>query len=571
LRDSTPSRQKTLRALLPTLALVLCWPIADPGARLGAQRVLGGPADAVTIPRGVLRIGIGGEHTAFRDRWRDGRLETLGGGFSFPALGPAQLAVLGPVEGEIRALGLPDFAASLGATTLDLRQRMFVTPFSLELGVTEWLTLGVVAPLVRVRSEARSAIDGATATLGPNPYFLGSGVPGANFTTISRFRDASASLSARRDGCIANPASAPECPTILAEAAAVDALIAGSAAFAGGLERTYGAQGAPAPSPYVPLAGSAAETALLGRVNSMRDAFTRYGVGDITPETTLPLGAQVPLTVGDLAALVRDSTGGWGARTLRHSARINIGDVDVGLKVKLIDSFGGKSSGATGERLSADRFGIRQSLSLTYRIGSGIRGAPGDFLDLGTGTGEDAVGVRSYTDIVVNDRFWSTIVVGFAQAQGEPAIIRVPSVAGDQLLESWREVLAPVKRGAVLQAEVAPRYHLGDFVSVGGYWGWRKRQADTYTVPSVAVAAPPAAGVVALDSIGMSDAFASDEHRAGLSLTFSTLAAREAGRVRGRFEITFSHQQSVSSGTGIVPKRWEDRVEVRYYTRLFGR
>lgn len=560
-----------LRALLPALALVLCWPAADPGARLGAQRVLGGPDDAVTVPRGVLRIGIAGEHTAFRDRWRDGRLEKLGGGFSFPALGPGQLAVLGPLQDDIRALGLPDFAASLGATELDLRQRMFVTPFSLELGVTEWFTLGITAPLVRVRSEAQFRVDGSSATLGLNPYFVGSDVPASNLATIDRFRTASASLTARRDGCISNPASAPECPTILAEAAQVDALIAGSSAFAGGLERTYGAQGAAAPSPYVPLAGSPAEDALLARVAALRDGFTRYGVGDITPATTLPLGAQVPLTVGDFNTLVRDSTAGWGARPLASSARIDIGDIDVGVKLKLLDSFGGKSSAATGERMTADRFGIRQSLGLTYRIGSGIRGEPGDFLDLGTGTGEDAYGVRSYTDVVVNDRFWSTIVLGYAQAQGEDAVIRVPTVTGDQLLESWREVLVPVTRGAVLQAEVAPRYHLSDFVAIGGYWGWRKRNADEYTVPPAAVAAPPAAGIVPFDVAGMSEAFASDEQRAGFSLTFSTLAAREAGRVSGRFEITFSHQQSITSGAGTVPKRWEDRVQLRYYTRLFGR
>ncbi len=569
MRERTPS--DALRALLPVLALALCWPALPVGAPLGAQRVLGGPPDAVTVPRGVLRIGIGGEHTVFRDRWRDGQLESLGGGFSFPALGPAQLAVLGPVQEDVRALGVPGFNASLGATSLDLRQRMFVTPFSLEVGVTDWLSVSATAPLVRVRAEARLRLDGASATLGPNPFFAGSGVPGSNLTTIDRFRTASSSLAARRDACVTDAAFAPECPTILAEAAAVDALIAGSAAFAGGLERTYGAQGAPAPSPYVPLAGSAAELALLERVTVMRDAFTRYGVAELTPATTLPLGAQVPLTVADLEALVTDSTRGWGARPLRSSARINIGDVDLAVKVKLLDAFGGHSSGATGERLRADRLGIRQSIGLTYRIGSGIPGAPGDFLDLGTGTGENAWGVRSFTDIVVNDRFWSTVVLGYAQAQGEPAVIRVPSVAGDQVLESWREVLAPVDRGPVLQAEVAPRVLLGDYVSLGGYWGWRRREADAYTVPSVAAAAPPSAGIVPLDSIGMREAFASDEQRAGFSLTFSTLAARAAGRVRGQFEITFSHQQSISSGSGVVPKRWEDRVELRYYTRLFGR
>lgn len=553
------------------IVLALAWPLADPGAALGAQRVIGGAPDAVTLPRGALRIGIGGEHSTMSDRWRNGEVQGLGRGFSFEAFGPGQLAVLRPLEQDVRALGASDFAASLGRVELDLRQRIYVTPFSLEVGVTSWLTVGATAPLVRVRSEAQQRIDGATATLGLNPYFLGTGVPGANRVTIDAYGAASASLAARRDACLGNAGAFPECGTILAETADVDALIARTGAFATGLERTYGGLGGPAPSAYVPIAGSLAEQVLLARVDSLRGALERYGVTDVTAGTGLPLGAQVPLTVADLDALMRDSTNGYGARPLRESARIDIGDVDLAMKVRLYDSFGGLGDGSAGARLRADRLGFRQSVGLTYRIGSGIRGEPGDFLDLGTGTGEDAFGVRSFTDVVVNARFWTSVVLGWAKAQGEPAVIRVPSVVGDRMLESWREVVAPVERGAVLQAEVSPRFHLNDYFSLGGYWGYRKREADRYTVPDVAVGAPPAAGTVTFDRAGMARAFASDEQRAGFHLTFSTIAAAAAGRSRARFDVSYSHTQSVASGTGVVPRRREDRLLIRYYTRLFGR
>ncbi len=553
------------------LALALAWPLADPGAALGAQRVLGGAPDAVTLPRGALRVGIGGEHTMMSDRYRDGRVEGLGRGFSFDAFGPDQLAILRPLEQEIRALGATDFSASLGAVSLDLRQRVFVTPFSLEIGVTEWLTIGATAPLVRVRAEAQQRIQGATATLGFNPYYLGTAVPGTNRATIDAYASAATSLAARRDACVGNAGAFPECAIILAEPADVDALVSRTGAFATRLERTYGGAGGPDPSAYVPLAGSAAEQALLARVDSLRGALERYGVTHVTASTGLPLGAQVPLTVADLDALMRDSTFGYGARPLDHSARINIGDIDLGVKVRLFDSFGGLGAGAQGERLRADRVGLRQSVGLTYRLGTGVRGEPGDFLDLGTGTGEDAIGLRSYTDIVVNERFWASVVLGWAKARGEPASIRVPSVVGDQLLESWREVVAPVERGAVIQAEVSPRYHLNDYFAFGGYWGYRKRAADAYAVPDIATGAPPAAGTVTFDRAGMARAFASDEQRAGFHLTFSTFAAAAAGRASARFEVSYSHTESIASGSGIVPRRREDRLLVRYYTRLFGR
>lgn len=563
-------RQTSLR-LRVLIAITFAWPLAPHGGALEAQRVIGGALDAVTLPSGVFRFGFGGEHTTMSDRWRNGEVEGLGRPFSFDALGPGQLAILRPLEQDVRALGVPDFAASLGAVQLDLRQRLYVTPFSVEMGVTPWLTVGATVPLVRARSEARQRLDGGAATLGVNPYYVGSAVPGSNRTTIDAYSAAASSLAARRDGCLANPASAPECPTILAEAAAVDQLIARTGAFATGLERTYGGLGGPAPAAYVPLAGSLAEQALLARVDSLRGALERYGVTDVTTATGLPLGAQVPLTIEDLEALVRDSTAGWGARRMRESARIDIGDVDLSVKLRVFDSFGGLSDGSLGDRLRGDRFGIRQSVGLTYRIGSGTPGAPGDFLDLGTGTGETAIGARSFTDVVVNDRFWTSLVLGWAKAQGEPAVIRVPSVVGDRMLESWREVVAPVERGAVWQAEVSPRYHLSDYVALGGYWGYRKREADRYTVPSVAAAAPPAAGIVTLDSVGMSRAFASDEQRAGFHLTFSTIAAAVSGRARLRFELSYSHTESVASGTGVVPRRREDRLVLRYYTKLFGR
>lgn len=545
--------------------------LAVPGASIAAQRVLGPGPDAVTLEAGRLRIGIGGEHTTFHDRWRDGEQEPLGQGFRFAAFGPSQLAVLGPLQQAVRDLGVPDFSASLGSTRLALRQRVFATPFSLDFGVTDWLTVGASAPLVRVRAEALFRLDGSTATLGPNPYFLGSAVPGANQTTIDAFTSAAASLAARRDGCIANPASAPECATILAESAQVDALIASTNAFAGGLGATYGGDGAGTPAAYVPLAGSPAETALLARVDALRTDFTRYGVTDISPTTGLPLGAQTPLSAADLEQLLRDPVNGYGARPLESSAQLGIGDIDIHAKLKLFDSFGRAAGGPTAGRLGADGFGIRQSVGVTYRLGTGTPGAPGDFLDLGTGSGENAIGARSYTDIVFNDRFWTSAVVGWAQAQGEDALIRVPTVAGDQLLEAWREMVVPVDRGAVLQAEVAPRFLLGDYVSIGGYWGWRRHEADNYTVPATATGAPTAAGTVTFDVAGMAAANARDEQRAGFSVTFSTLAANARGGTNLGFELSYSHRQSIASGEGIVPKAYEHRLQLRYYTRLFGR
>lgn len=540
--------------------LALLHALLLPLAAAGAQRVLGPGEDAVTIPRGTLRVAIGGELTLQRDRWNYGTLEPLGAGFSGP-VDATRLAILAPLQADVQALGASGFDASLGATRMDLRQRIFVTPFSLELGVTDWLTIGAVAPLVRTRAESQFRLDGASATLGPNPFYAGSAVPGQNRTIIDTYLLARQDLITRRDDCAANPGSAPECPTILAEGAQVNALIGSSLQFAVALERVYGGQGGTAPSRYVPLAGSPAEQAIQARSDAMRASLERYGITTLTPATGLPLGAQTPLSAADLQQLVRDPLEGYGARPLANSGQLGLGDVDVHVRVRLWDTFGGTPA----SRLAASRPGFRQSIGLIGRIGSGTPAEPDDFLGLGTGSGEHAIGVRSYTDLVLNARLWASVVVGWAQAQGEEVVVRLPSAYGPQLLEPWREVTASVRRRPLYQAEVSPRWIVNDYLMLGGYYGWRHKTQDRFTAPPVTApgATTPAA---TLDPLT-----ASREQRVGLSVTFSTLAAQQAGRVRRAFELSYAHQQSIGSTIGLTPKRWEDRISLRYYTRLWGR
>lgn len=525
---------------------------------LYGQRILGPGDDATTLPRRVLRISLGGDHTLMNQRWNQGEKEPLGTPFSLPALGADQLPSLGPLQTAVRDLGVADFSASLGGTSLDLRQRVYVTPFSVEFGLTEWLTFGVTAPLVRVRAEGQfQTLGSGLANLGRNPYFTGVNVPLANRQIIDQFTSAANVLQTLRSACATDISSSPDCPTIVAEDAAVGSLITMTNSFAGRLGQVYGGEGLTTPSPYVPLASSGAAAALTDRVDSLRNAFNRYGVAEIAAGTGLPLGGQTPPTIADIEALIADSANGFGARSLASSARINIGDIDINAKIRLYDAFGGENS-----HYDASGFGIRQSLGLTFRIGSGIQSDPRDFLDLGTGTGENAIGVRSYTDLIFSQRYWTSVVVGWAKAQGGDVGLRVPRYSGQQLIEADRFAIVPVTRGSVLQAEVSPRILISDYFAVSAYWGWRKKQEDTYDFTS-ATSLPGGAPV--------SPESEWDEQRAGLGVTFSTLAAQRRGGTRPGFEITWTHRQSITSSTGTLPVGREDRITIRYYTRIFAR
>ncbi len=532
-------------------------------ASLRAQAVLGPGPEAVTLPAGTLRTTLLTESILFRGRWFDGAAQDLGGGF-IGGLAAPQSSWLQALETGVNSIGPGAGDMSLGRTHLDLRQRLAVTTLGLEVGLTNRLSVSVAAPFVRARAEARLRADSTGATAGMNPMRSASGVPASNRATIDTYLAAVANLTARQNDCAGNPAAHPECAEIIAEGAQVTSLLALTQGFANGLASVYGAQGLATGLPFVPLAGSAAEQLLLARVDSMRNAFTRYGVGDLAT-TGLPLGAQTPLSAAELETLLTDPVNGFGARPATRTARQNLGDVDIGVRLKLFDTFSGET-----ERLNASRFGLRQAVAFNYRLGGGVFDLPDNFIDLGTGSGHDAIAVRSFTDIIVNERFWATLSVGWAQGSEHTRLLRVPSVAGSDWIESWRTSSVTITPGSVTEFRIAPRWQLSDYYSFGAEWRYRSKAEDSHTLATTD-AVDPLGVLRPLDATVLDAQSDWNEQRLAWTVSYSTLGAVARGKARMPVEIAYAHEQSIASSAGIVPRRWEDRVQLRVYTRLFGR
>jgi hypothetical protein len=533
-----------------------------------AQRVLGPTEDAVTLPRRTFRATIGGESSVQRDRWRDGTLEGLGAPLTGDSLDTTRLSLLGPLGASLSALGVTGIASTLGAPRLDVRQRLFVTPVGLEYGLTDRITLSARATLVRTRAEALLRIrgDSGRANVGVNPITLGSGVAATNGTAVGRYSTAATALLARRDACVADPTTSAQCPMILAELSRVATLASLTGQFATGLSHLYGTTST-AGWPYVPMAGSAIDSALKARSDSLATAMSRYGIISLTG-APLPLGAQTPLTAADLAALVTDSTRGFGARALNDNALTAIGDLHVGAKILLFDRI------ARGERgrFAVEARGIRQSIGLDLRIGTGTPDDPDGLIDLGTGTGMHAITVRSHTDLVWDERFWATVNLGFAQGIGSVTRdLRLPSLASQEFLEAWRTRPTDVRPGSALEAEVAPRWQLSDYLALTALWQWRRTTADRHALAAGAPVDDLLPGQLPIDAMLLDDRTATSSHRAALGATYSTLAARARGRDGRAFEISYLHLQTIASGAGIVPKRFEDRIVLRFYPRFRAR
>ncbi len=521
---------------------------------------------AATLARGSLRIAVGGTHAAARDRYVDGKLEGLGGPFSAAAFGPSRFSLLGSIEAEARALGLPEFAASLGSARLDARQRLFVTPLAVSYGLTDRLSLSVSTSLVRTKAEALFRLDGygGLATMGRNPIELGTGVAAANAAVIGAHVGAAADLLAARDGCVANAAASPDCPTILAELAQVDALIGLSSAFATGLESFYGTS-VGAHAPYVPLAGSAAEDALLARVDSMRVAFERYGVTSMPSGSGLPLGAQAPLSAEDLAHLVRDPVGGFGAKAIDQAGLIALGDVQFAATLRVHDGL--RCRGDSG-CVSPAR-GVRQSLRVGYSLSTGARRRADRFLDQGTGEGFDAISFTSLTDVALTSWLSASATIGLTTFVGADVRLRVPSTAAPVFLESWREAIVPVSPGMRIELGISPRVRINESFVAGLDWQWRQQASSRHGISTTVT--DPRGATVPLEGGALDAMSAWSEQRAGLSATYSLLPAVARGLRRLPIDIAFTHAQTLFGHSGIVVKRWEDRLLVRYYARFLGR
>jgi hypothetical protein len=447
-------------------------------------------------------------------------------------------------------LGDADYRALLGTTNGQVSASQVRVPLRVDVGMLDWLAVGVTVPLVKSRTEIdfHFRADSARANLGVNPAIT-------RELEVVAFTD---ELRARVQA--ATSRAAQLCAELLAsaECEAANGVVRGGQGLLSNFLASYSA------SPFFPLASSGAGVLLAERLSGFNQGLTALGVPSVGRP---PLFATAPLSASDLELLLSD--GAVGINTVPLTDRIGIwelGDVEVHAAVRLLD-------GATRDSATAlPSFTYEVGAGALVRLGTGKPDDPDVFLDLPSGDGQTDIEGRAFTN-VRSGRFgvWGDVRYGVQRPHtlerrvGPPDLLLVPAVNLSTV--EWSP-------GDYLQLEVSPRYHLtGELAFTTGYRLYRKG-ADTFArvspEPEASNRAPLPSPPVFTDVSLLARGTEERVHEVGAGLVFSSLEAWEVGRARRPFEARFNVRWTVAGSGRDVPKGVRALVGLRLYLRLWG-
>jgi len=452
--------------------------------------------------------------------------EPLGLDLTANPLGNGVLPYLVDLESDLRdALRDDDYLVSLGASQAIVEHSRLVFPIRLDLGITDWLTVGAMVPLVRNRTEISFALD-ADSTL----------------ADVGLVPDAVSFLSTFNAILENAEASNPNEPAVVQARAYLDAL---SGAYEHGS--------------VFPVTGSSTGLQLQARLDDIRAALAAAGIIGI-PET-VPL-AEAYLTEEDFTSLLtsppmrayplEDWTTPWG-----------LGDVEVSAAVRLLHhGFRPDSAG----NLPFLRFQL--GLGGLVRLGTGQQADPDRFLDIDPADGEVDFEGTAFGLLELGSRIgaWGRVRYG-SQREGE-AFRRI---AGPT------EILPPVSRLALLRwtpgnyvdLQVNPRFYFTPDMTFGVRYRFWSKGEDRYELPPVDPESPVVRSYPDPRYLNYETRETLQEW--GLDATYSTLAAYERGEALLPLHVRFTYSRAFAGAGGQTPKGGRVEAGVSIFRVLWGR
>jgi hypothetical protein len=535
-----------------------------------AQRVLGVGDDALVLPAGVVRFRTLAQWTWFNERYGkdtpgrpDGALEPLGIDFTLDTIGVRQFPNLASLQAGIQSLtGMPTWYATLGNTVVNLRDHVTAFPFVFEAGLSKRFSVGIQVPYVKTQTSAFFNVNtsGTNGNLGFNPALAVTAAQTQNATFNTQFTTAADQLQAALDACAANPAASPQCPALNANRAQAQSLVTNSRAFAGGVTQIY------TTSPFVPIVGTDAQLAIEARVAAFRALYQQFGITAIAATTTGPFAAQSRLSLRDAQTILTDPRFGIVAAPLVSNSKSHVGDIDIGGKFSVFDSFGGNTSA----RMSPTGLNFRTAVGGIIRLPTGQIESADNFIDIGTGRGAFAIEGRWFGDVLVGSHFWQSFILRYNHPFADKETMRIIDLPNEELAPLYRRQQVDRKLGSAFEFETAPRFVVNDFFAVSAWYMYRNKQEDKYTGTFTIPAATTGFADITLDASTLDLETAQTEHRFGGGLSYSNLYSFDQGKAKIPFEVTYLHWQTMGGSGGNQPKFFTDQIQLRLYARIFG-
>jgi hypothetical protein len=538
-------RDLSLRPILFALAL-----FAASGVQ--AQTVGGAGTDAIPLGRGSVRVRVGGVWDAYDRTYADTGARRVLGVLQTSALGTQALPQLSAAERAIQSLsGLATFSLSLGPLEASGDVRKTTTPFVVDIGITNRLSIGVVVPYVETRNNALLVLNraGTGANVGQNPAFTtgsGGAARTTNGTVLRQLAQARTALAAELTRCAI--ANATNCDAIRANTSGAQQLVQQTLDVQSAIATVYG-DSARGGSPVVPISGSATQAAITARIAALRTAFVGFGITSIT-DGLAPASAIFVNGPGAIRRIIGDSAYGLNYGDLEGTRRAGIGDIDLTATYMLINTLGDRPS----QWLAPTHLGVRTQVTGGWRFGSAGANRVGDARDVPIGDGANALLMRSTTDVIFNQRYWMSATVRIVQPLSDNLIARQPLQADSTLLAPSTVALAKRTLGRRIDLEIAPRVAVGRSFGITAGYVLHQQASDEY-----AFAATTTNTGATLSSP------AQLYHGYLLGATFSTLGSFVRGKAKWPLEAVFSHQGPIA-GSGDAPALTVDRLEIRFYT-----
>lgn len=528
------------------------------GRPLAAQRVLGPWDDASIVRPGVLRVGVAPGFATWRERYGpDGTREPLGADFTVDSLGARHLPFIAPLGGPLSVLtGLASPPLSLGRLDTRLEVTEVTTAITLDLGLTPRVALQALIPYVKnhVYVEADPNAGTPGATLGFNPARQFAGARTENEAVTTSLSTAAATLTSELARCAGSTDAT--CALVNADRPGAQALAQQAAQVAAALATVYGTP-AVTGSLYAPVAGSPLQAAVNARLADLNTRFRAVlgapAAGDWVGRRPV---AAPPMAAADLTTLLGSPAHGIAARPFGDFEHSHVGDIELGAKILLFDTFGPP---ATAPAMRAGM--LRLAVAGVYRLPTGQRDLAGHFADLGAGQQQADIEVRGFADVALTPRLWTSAVARYAIQQPDRLVRRITDQPGDPFPELAREQEVSRNLGDLVEVEVAPRFVPNEEFSFSASYRYRRKGADAYagTFDVTSADGTP----LSLDASTLGAGTEASQQVAGFAVTFSTVRGHARRQARWPLEVSYLHT-IVLAGRG-VPRAQVNGISLRIY------